>query len=173
MAGSIMSGQSNFPSDSYPATPAWDPEKRPLQLSAALCSSSSKKRRGSQPLIMRSLVAGPLPGPSAGTNEGYRRRGHTQPQALGLGDKLLVRLPVDSAETVSPGFLGSLLQWSKPCNCRRGSIQQRLTGKWREREREREIAVGNMSRVHPQGESMRRQVLFVRVGWTKRHWETG
>lgn len=70
-----------------------------------------------------------------------------QPQALGLGGiSSLCVPPVDSAETVSPGFLGSLLQWSKPCICGGGSIQQRLTGKWREKQ-----LWGIMFPVHAQG----------------------
>lgn len=77
MVASIMLGQSNFPIDSYPSSGS---RETPV---AALCSSSSKKCRRSQPLIMRSFVAGPLLGPSAGTNDGYHRRGHMQPQALG------------------------------------------------------------------------------------------
>lgn len=77
MVASIMLGQSNFPIDSYPNLGS---RETPV---AALCSSSSKKCRRSQPLIMHSFVAGPLLGPSAGTNDGNHRRGHMQPQALG------------------------------------------------------------------------------------------
>lgn len=157
MVASIMLGQSNFPIDSYPILGS---RETPV---AALCSSSSKKRRRSQPLIMRSFVAGPLLGPSAGTNDGYHRRGHMQPQALGAGDKLLVR------PLCRPGLRRLVPEpWGACCNgpnlvsegeaqISNGSTANKGRGK---------APGGNVSSsTHPQGDSVHRQVVFVCVWW--------